>query len=88
MSWLVLLLACGNPTMSTTEVLAAADAHDGTEDKVVSECSGCGLGMMGDPAHAVQHDGYELHFCSSTCASGFEADPTAGVKRIEAAVAK
>lgn len=88
MIWLALLLACGSPEMSTEEVLAAADAHDGTEDHVVSECTGCGLGMAGDPAHAVQHEGYELHFCSDSCKAGFEADPAAGLKHLEGVVKK
>ncbi len=88
------LLACGsstetpNPAGGTAEVLAEADAHDGVLDKTVSDCSGCGLGMPGDPAHAVEHEGYELHFCSETCKSNFESDPAAGVERIEAAVKK
>ena len=61
-------------------VLKAADAHDGAEDHVVSECTGCGLMMMGDPAHAVKHDDYELHFCSETCASTFAEKPEQGLK--------
>jgi hypothetical protein len=61
-------------------VLKAADAHDGTEDHVVSECTGCGLMMEGDPAHAVTVDDYELHFCSESCASTFGKDPDKGLK--------
>ena len=87
MFWLI-LLACGTPAVAPTDVLAAADAHDGTVDKVVSECTGCGLGMAGDAAHSVTHEGYELHFCSDSCKSGFEADPVAGLKNLEQAVAK
>jgi len=90
MTWLVLwLMACGASapeTLPTTEVLAAADAHDGAVDKVVGECAGCMLGMSGDPAHAVQHEGYELHFCSSSCKEGFAADPDAGLRRLESVV--
>ncbi len=89
MFWLI-LLACGTPAPAPApaEVLAAADAHDGTVDKVVSECTGCGLGMPGDAAHSVTHEGYELHFCSGSCKSGFEADPAAGMKKLEIAVTK
>jgi len=99
MSWLFIgLLACGasgpseggapsDPGSSSgAGVLAAADAHDGAEDHVVSECAGCMLGMPGDASHAVEHEGYELHFCSATCKEGFEADPEAGVKRLESVV--
>lgn len=70
---------------SAQEILAAADAHDGTADKVVSECGGCMLGMEGDPAHAVEHEGYTLHFCSESCADGFKADPAKGVERLDLA---
>ncbi len=88
MLWL-LLAACGsNPAMTPADVLAAADAHDGTVDHVVSECAGCGLGMAGDPAHAVTHEGYELHFCSDSCKSTFEADPAGGIEHLQSAVAK
>lgn len=83
---LMLLLGCGAPAPSHADVLAAADAHDGATDHVVSECAGCMLGMAGDPAHAVTHDGYTLHFCSDTCKATFEKDPAAGVARLEGAV--
>ncbi|MEZ4322555.1 MAG: hypothetical protein R3F61_34125 [Myxococcota bacterium] len=86
---LVLALACNTPAPeapSHTSVLQKADARDGSEDHVVGQCAGCSLAMSGDPAHAVQHEGYTLHFCSETCKSGFEADVDAGMKRIEAAV--
>ncbi|MEN0064854.1 MAG: hypothetical protein AAGA48_22100 [Myxococcota bacterium] len=88
---MALLWACGTSTSSpqpasAKAVLSAADKVDGTIDKTVSQCSGCGLGMEGDPAHAVQHEGFELHFCSETCATHFEKDPDAGVKRLESAV--
>ena len=62
--------------------LAKADAHDGEVDNVVHECAACALGMSGDPANAVQHEGYELHFCSEGCQQGFAADPNAGVARL------
>jgi YHS domain-containing protein len=75
-------------TASAAPVLAAADAHDGATDHVVHECTGCGLGMPGDAAHAVKHEGYELHFCSETCKANFEKDPAAGLARLEGAVKK
>lgn len=89
---LAYLFACGStPTppsdpATSAAVLAAADAHDGTTDHVVSECSGCSLGMAGDPAHSATHEGYTLHFCSDSCKAGFEADPAAALGRLESVV--
>lgn len=79
-----MLLACGSTPApaSAATVLAAADAHDGTADHVVSECAGCALGMPGDPSHSATHEGYTLHFCSETCKDGFVADPKAGLARL------
>ncbi|MCA9572643.1 MAG: hypothetical protein H6737_05045 [Alphaproteobacteria bacterium] len=83
------LLACGSaepvaPEAPATHaaILKAADAHDGVEDHVVSECGGCSLAMKGDPAHSVEVDGYALHFCSASCKDAFEADVEGGMKRI------
>ena len=98
---MLLLLACNTneapataaPTEAAPPVavdsaatLAKADAHDGAVDKVVGECSVCALAMEGDPALAVQHEGYELHFCSERCQKGFAADPVAGVGRLSSFV--
>jgi len=52
-------------------VLAAADRMDGTEDKVVSQCPGCGLAMEGSADHDLEVAGYHLHFCSEDCKSRF-----------------
>lgn len=86
------LVGCGNPapvsTSSHAAVLKAADAHDGAEDHVVHECPGCMLGMKGSEEHAVEVEGYTLHFCSSTCKSGFEGDVEAGLADLGKAVAK
>jgi hypothetical protein len=95
---LLLLLACGSteaPTASEAPeapeaasgsavdaVLAKADEHDGAVDTIVHECTGCGLGMLGDPTNATQHAGYTLHFCSEGCLHSFEEDPEAGVERL------
>ena len=64
-------------------VLAKADLADGTEDKVVSKCARCALGMAGDPQRASTHEGYELHFCSDSCKTGFEEDPDATLSRLD-----
>jgi hypothetical protein len=55
-------------------ILAKADAVDGTEDKVVSRCAGCSLGMSGSEQHALKVGEYEMHFCSDGCKSGFSED--------------
>ena len=55
-------------------LLAKADKFDGTEDKIVSKCSSCGLGMDGIAEHAVSAHGYTLHFCSDKCKTGFSKD--------------
>lgn len=79
----LLLAACGTPAPAdAATILAAADAHDGAVDHVVHECTGCGLGMPGDPAHTAKHEGYDLQFCSETCQAGFEADPAKGVAQL------
>jgi hypothetical protein len=51
--------------------LEAADALDGSTDKVVSRCPGCALRMEGDADYALDVHGYELHFCSDDCRDGF-----------------
>jgi len=47
--------------------LSGADLMDGTEDKVVSRCTGCGLAMDGSDEYSVAVGDYELHFCSESC---------------------
>ncbi len=54
--------------------LAKADLADGKEDKVVSKCGACDLGMDGSADHALTVSGYTLHFCSAGCRSHFEED--------------
>jgi YHS domain-containing protein len=55
--------------------LAAADAHDGTTDKVISECLMCGLRMKGSPDHTSTHEGVTLQFCKEDCKKRFDEDP-------------
>jgi len=59
--------------------LAKADAADGTVDKIVSKCAGCGLGMAGKKEYAATTSGYTLHFCSEQCKTDFEKDPSRAV---------
>ena len=60
-------------------ILVKADALDGTTDKVVRKCAGCGLGMNGDPAHASKLGEYTLHLCSADCKADFEKDASKAV---------
>jgi hypothetical protein len=62
------------PNFDKAAVLAKADLADGTEDKVVEKCAGCGLGMPGDAAHSIEHEGYALHMCTAVCKENAESD--------------
>jgi hypothetical protein len=64
-------------------VLAKADAVDGTEDHVVSKCSGCKLGMAGKADYAMQVGDYSLHFCSATCKDTFAAKGEEAILALE-----
>lgn len=59
--------------------LAAADAFDGTEDKIISKCAGCALGMDGSENYAVETNGYTLHLCGDRCKKAFDANTTQSV---------
>lgn len=63
--------------------LPAADAADGTVDKVVARCASCGLGMDGDPAHASHIGDYTFHSCSASCQDNLESNPDQVVARLE-----
>ena len=92
--WFVIMMwACtgGQPEPAKTpesepspfaDVLTKADAADGSVDHVVTKCAGCGLGMDGNPLHAVEHDAYELHFCSESCSTNFTEAPEAVLGRL------
>ena len=54
-----------------TTKLASADAFDGKEDKTVTKCAGCKLGMDGDASHKIEAHGYALHFCADACKKHF-----------------
>ena len=90
---LAFLLACGTPaptpapaekqasTHTPAECLAQADLADGTADKVIAKCPGCGLGMEGDPMHASTIEGYTAHSCSASCKATLDADPAGVIAR-------
>jgi YHS domain-containing protein len=59
--------------------LAKADELDGTTDKIVERCPGCGLSMDGKSEYAVEVAGYTLHFCSESCKEDFTEDLTQAV---------
>ena len=52
-------------------VLAKADLVDGSEDKVVSKCGTCALGMDGKAEHSLKTSGYTMYFCSEHCRDAF-----------------
>ena len=61
-------------TAAVEAKLAAADAFDGTTDKIVSKCPGCALAMDGKSEHALEVSGYKLYFCAEECKAKFEKD--------------
>jgi hypothetical protein len=63
--------------------LAAADALDGTEDKVVVRCASCRLGMDGSKEHTVTVSGYTLYFCTDACKDRFAEDVTKSILALE-----
>ena len=55
--------------------LAGADLADGTEDRIITQCPGCGLAMEGTDDHVSQVADYSIHFCSDSCKDSFAEDP-------------
>lgn len=64
-------------------LLAKADAVDGMQDHVVSQCSGCKLAMAGDPNHAMDVGEYSLQFCSAACKDNFAQGGEAAILALE-----
>ena len=56
---------------------------DGTEDHVVSQCPGCSLAMAGNAEHALEVEGYELHFCSDSCKGKFAENSEANLMALD-----
>lgn len=71
--------AAATPTAAQLTRLAAADKKDGTEDKVVSKCLTCGLGMAGKADLPVKYGEYTLHLCSAACQAKVAKDPGAAI---------
>ena len=63
--------------------LAAADALDGAEDKVISNCYSCQLGMKGKGELAAQVNDFAAHFCSEGCRTRFQEDAANMIVKIE-----
>ncbi len=55
--------------------LAGADLADGTEDRIITQCPGCGLAMEGSEDYLSQVADYSIHFCSDRCKNAFAEDP-------------
>ncbi|MFQ5599649.1 MAG: hypothetical protein ACE5G2_03755 [Candidatus Krumholzibacteriia bacterium] len=75
----------GEATISAdvASILARADQLDGTADKVLSKCAGCGFAMDGSPEHAVKVGEYEMHLCSEKCKASFAEDASKSVLALE-----
>lgn len=54
--------------------LNAADAFDGTVDKVVTKCASCALMMDGKPENKADVAGFEMHFCSTACQESYQTN--------------
>jgi YHS domain-containing protein len=63
--------------------LVAADKLDGTEDKVVTKCYMCGLGMDGEEKFAAEYEGYTVHLCSDHCLEEFKKDPASVIAQTD-----
>lgn len=60
-------------------ILVSADAIDGKQDKIVSKCASCALGMDGTSEFTLQSRGYTMYFCSAACKDGFGKDIEASI---------
>ena len=63
--------------------LAVADALDGAEDKVISNCYSCQLGMKGKRELAAQANDFAAHFRSNGCRTRFQEDAANMIVKIE-----
>ena len=63
--------------------LALADELDGTADKIIKRCPGCGLKMDGKSEHATEVSGYTIYFCSGSCQEEFAKDLTQSILFLE-----
>jgi YHS domain-containing protein len=71
------------PSADSLEILAKADASDGSVDKVVSKCVTCRLGMEGKPEYSVSYGGYAVHLCSAECKKTFSEDPEKALQSLK-----
>ena len=65
------------------EILAVADAADGSVDSVVHLCAVCALSMDGDEQFSSTYADYTFHHCSAHCKETFDYDPVAVLARLE-----
>ena len=70
-------------TEALKAALAKADAFDGEEDKIVSNCITCNLRMSGDEAYPSKLGDYTLHLCKEGCHERFESDKEKAVNAVE-----
>jgi hypothetical protein len=58
-------------TEEMTALLRAADNVDGAEDKTITKCASCLLGMDGSAEFALEVGEYTMHFCQDSCRTAF-----------------
>lgn len=68
--------------------LAAADMADGTQDKVITKCYSCALGMDGDKENSATVGEYTANFCSEACCKHFVEDADTLIAETEIPAAK
>jgi len=75
----------GDPQIEAAvlDKLAEVDALDGTVDKIIKRCPGCGLKMDGNSEHATEVSGYTIYFCSASCQEKFTKNPTESLLFLE-----
>jgi YHS domain-containing protein len=78
-------VAEGDPQIQAAvlEKLAEVDALDGTADKIIKRCPGCGLKMDGKREHATEVSGYTIYFCSKSCQEKFTKNLTESILFLE-----
>lgn len=72
------VVEAGEAAPLSEEILTAlvkADQLDGTEDKKITRCYICGLGMAGADGYSAQIGEYTATFCSEACCQMFQENP-------------
>ena len=70
-------------SLKAATLIGKADVLDGAEDKVVSKCAGCALGMNGSEDHQLNVGEYKMNFCSKYCRDEFDKDTETKILAME-----